>query len=241
MSQNACAAHGGTYQGDGTVCEPNLCPQPTGACCYADGSCHIMSQSACSAHGGTYRGDGTVCEPNPCAAFDCPAYSLFGQPANDCASWSNALTSAVTSSFNYLCADDYTGVWGIISWMRFWGLSLNCCWTEADPSYLVFDIRFYQDDGGMPGAAVATYTGVVPVVTQMCQWSGLYTFYQFDVWTLVPPFSGPIDGWVSVQSQQNALDSAFLWLDAGAGNALQNGSPIGFDLGFCLEGEYGPP
>src|SRR4030095_13241037 len=34
-----CAAAGGTYHGDGTVCTPNPCVAPTGACCLTDGSC----------------------------------------------------------------------------------------------------------------------------------------------------------------------------------------------------------
>ncbi len=55
----------GTYEGDGSSCEPNPCPQPIvlGACCAIDGGCLLVAQADCS---GTYQGDGTVCDPNPC-------------------------------------------------------------------------------------------------------------------------------------------------------------------------------
>lgn len=53
----------GSYQGVGTLCLPNPCPQPnTGACCAA-GSCFVTSAAGC---GGTYQGDNTSCSPNPC-------------------------------------------------------------------------------------------------------------------------------------------------------------------------------
>lgn len=39
---------------------------PTGACCFADGTCSVLLQADCLAAGGVYRGDGTTCSPNPC-------------------------------------------------------------------------------------------------------------------------------------------------------------------------------
>ena len=46
-----------------TVCNPNPCPQPTGACCYQDGSCQVTTQAACI---GEWMGMNTVCDPDPC-------------------------------------------------------------------------------------------------------------------------------------------------------------------------------
>jgi hypothetical protein len=57
-----CAAAGGAYHGDGTVCDPNPCPQP-GACCFEDGHCEVKTDADCWA---SYQGAGTVCDPNPC-------------------------------------------------------------------------------------------------------------------------------------------------------------------------------
>ncbi len=66
LTAEECGTSGGQYQGDGTVCEPNPCPQPTGACCAASGDCSVLTAEECGTSGGQYQGDGTVCEPNPC-------------------------------------------------------------------------------------------------------------------------------------------------------------------------------
>lgn len=67
----------GTYQGDGTTCSPNPCPQPilTGACCQSDGTCSVQTEADCDAALGTYQGNHTDCDPNPCPAPEttCPA------------------------------------------------------------------------------------------------------------------------------------------------------------------------
>ena len=47
---------GGSTQGSGTTCEPNLCPQPTGACCNADNTCSDNDPISCEDGGGTYVG-----------------------------------------------------------------------------------------------------------------------------------------------------------------------------------------
>ncbi len=68
-----CATAGGAYQGDGTVCDPNTCPQPVGACCFTDGTCRDLNQADCTAAGGAWEGMGTAC-----ASFQCP------QPVHAC-------------------------------------------------------------------------------------------------------------------------------------------------------------
>lgn len=61
-----CAAYGGVYQGDATVCDPNPClPVATGACCVG-AECTIQTQDECRTMGGSYLGDGSTCDPNPC-------------------------------------------------------------------------------------------------------------------------------------------------------------------------------
>ena len=44
----ACRAGDGNWQGPGVPCSFGLCPQPSGACCYPDGSC-IPSRVSMSA------------------------------------------------------------------------------------------------------------------------------------------------------------------------------------------------
>ena len=49
------------WQGVGTTCDPNPCPQP-GACCDG-GECSQTLEEDC---GGVFQGEGTTCDPNPC-------------------------------------------------------------------------------------------------------------------------------------------------------------------------------
>ncbi len=65
-----------TWQGAGTVCQPNLCPPPTGACCLPDGSCMVTTQAACS---GAWEGMDTGCVPNPCPQPTGACCSLAGR------------------------------------------------------------------------------------------------------------------------------------------------------------------
>lgn len=58
----------GVYQGDNTVCDPNPCAAPTGACCNCFGIPGFCidgtdASTCASAFHGTYAGDGSVC---PC-------------------------------------------------------------------------------------------------------------------------------------------------------------------------------
>ena len=52
--------------GLGTTCVSNPCPQPTGSCCHADGTCAVTTQAECT---GTWVLGGT-CDPNPCVCGD---------------------------------------------------------------------------------------------------------------------------------------------------------------------------
>ena len=46
----------GDALGSGTTCEPNLCPQPVGACCNADISCSEEARDVCEDAGGSFVG-----------------------------------------------------------------------------------------------------------------------------------------------------------------------------------------
>ncbi|MBC7772021.1 MAG: PQQ-dependent sugar dehydrogenase [Pyrinomonadaceae bacterium] len=68
ITEAACTAAGGTWQGLGRSCtEPDICtPAPiTGACCVGT-VCSIATQTDCTASKGTYQGDNTVCGKNTC-------------------------------------------------------------------------------------------------------------------------------------------------------------------------------
>ena len=78
-----CTAQGGTYQGNGSVCTPNPCPPPTGACCLPDATatCNEVDQTTCDGQGGTFSGALTVCTPNPCPVVLTPFVDSLPIPA----------------------------------------------------------------------------------------------------------------------------------------------------------------
>ncbi|MDP3938831.1 MAG: DNRLRE domain-containing protein, partial [Deltaproteobacteria bacterium] len=76
-------ACGGAYQGSGTVCSPNPCPQPTGACCFPDATatCNEITEASCTGGGGTFQGNTTTCAPNPCPVVLTPYLDALPIPA----------------------------------------------------------------------------------------------------------------------------------------------------------------
>lgn len=55
------------FRGLGTICTPNPCDQPTGACCVGQ-NCSLQTQAACVWLGGMWQGPMSTCSPtNPCA------------------------------------------------------------------------------------------------------------------------------------------------------------------------------
>lgn len=68
VTQSDCELQGGTYNGDGTLCTPELCaPPPTpGACCTLTGSCLELLQADCELQNGIFLGGGTICGPGTC-------------------------------------------------------------------------------------------------------------------------------------------------------------------------------
>jgi hypothetical protein len=65
QSSSDCEANGGLFQGANTVCDPNPCFQPEGACCI-ETECLLLPADLCAEAGGNFLGAGTNCDPNPC-------------------------------------------------------------------------------------------------------------------------------------------------------------------------------
>ena len=63
-----CAASGGEFQGEGSVCADVTCPIPDpGACCIDAATCvDNMTEADCVDFGGYYQGDGTLCADITC-------------------------------------------------------------------------------------------------------------------------------------------------------------------------------
>lgn len=91
-----CSVSGGSYQGNGTSCNPNACPLPTGACCAGDGTCSLAGQLQCSTSGGSYQGDASACSPDPCVQLG--ACCLPGEPGT-CSQLSESKCSAKHGAF----------------------------------------------------------------------------------------------------------------------------------------------
>jgi FtsP/CotA-like multicopper oxidase with cupredoxin domain len=73
----------GTYQGSGTTCSPNSCPQPVGACCAANAtaSCSTVTQGDCLAGGGVFQGTGSLCAMTSCPVVLTPFVDPLPIPA----------------------------------------------------------------------------------------------------------------------------------------------------------------
>jgi hypothetical protein len=79
VSSPACADLGGTFQGVGSSCSPNNCPQPLGACCASNNFCAALTQANCAGiPNTTWLGPLTVCTPNPCGAPQTGACCIGG-------------------------------------------------------------------------------------------------------------------------------------------------------------------
>jgi hypothetical protein len=216
------------------------CVWPEGACCVNQECVATNIEPQCDSMGGTFY-EGETCPEFECpgSLVECPPGTLFGQnPHDPGASWSFG-TSAVTTGFTYLIQENYEGVDSPICDIHWWGLSLLCCWTACDPAGVTFDITFYQDAGGVPGAVVCSYTGLLPTYVGTGQFYSGFEMLYYSV-ELLNPCCMLENGWVSIQSQMNANDCAFLWASSpqGNGDSLQNGGSTGYDRGVCLTGEY---
>lgn len=66
LYEEACLEAGGTYQVDGSTCDPNPCPPPPMACCFDDGHCEFLTAEICTELGGMPQGYGSNCDPNLC-------------------------------------------------------------------------------------------------------------------------------------------------------------------------------
>jgi len=73
LTESACIAAGGTFQGLDVVCGGKLvCPPPTGACCVLS-VCSIVTEAECTTMKGVYQGNATACSPSPCPPPKCRA------------------------------------------------------------------------------------------------------------------------------------------------------------------------
>ena len=183
--------------------------------------------------------------PSPTDAITCPAGSLISQPAVNFATAYNS-----DEGGNFASYQSFTGG-GMISGLRFWTISAfynGTAWgpcTGIDPR--PFNIGFYADNAGQPGAQIALYTNIQLTRTATGDmFAGTYPIYEY---TATFPDVFVAQGWFSVQSMiGTAVNCWNLTLNqpGGAGVCMQlNTSTNAWTtqtapLGFCLiEGSSG--
>jgi hypothetical protein len=153
----------------------------------------------------------------------------------------NGYTSDIV--FPYLVYDSYV-MPTPVSEIRFWGFNLwfNAGWYLCTEDPMPFNITFYQDNAGSPGAVVATFNPTLTRLETNIQLFG-WPIYQYD-FTLPTPVNLP-SGWVSIQGAGDPLCN-FLWaVSATGGSALQQYPDnsmvqLGYTMSLCMLGSCDP-
>ncbi|MCA9243059.1 MAG: hypothetical protein KDA32_03825 [Phycisphaerales bacterium] len=101
-----CGSNGGTYQGDGVLCQSVQCEPQDGACCFEMG-CINLSAADCNVAGGTPGPAGSTCATfvcNPMGACCLPDGSCIGPVSpQDCETASGAFRGNGTSCGDVVC------------------------------------------------------------------------------------------------------------------------------------------
>ncbi|MGB2986771.1 MAG: hypothetical protein WBE26_12930, partial [Phycisphaerae bacterium] len=167
----------------------------------------------------------------------CPPDSLFEQPVQT-SGWSAGVSE---QSLGWLRYESFSGVVEPICDIHWWGIDLawDGDWVECTENPMPFEIRFYQDAGGLPGAEVCSYTATVTGDFVMV--TGGRDLWEYDV--EFDDCCDLTDGWVSIQGGGDP-DCYFLWMSSDVGDAsncfddgiaIQCGPPDhGYDLSLCL-------
>lgn len=174
----------------------------------------------------------------------CSGNSLFGQkymppfPLD----W-KASTSDKGAAGSILVFDNFTNT-GSINRVSFWGINgynNNERWYVCYESPMDFQITFFVDNDGMPGAEVASYdVSCVGNQTGLLYW-GVFELYQY--FADLPEPVELSEGWIAIQGMNDIKGPCwFEWMSSAEGydgNSMQwDGSSLyntGLDRAFCLE------
>ncbi len=165
-----------------------------------------------------------------CSDLGDPGFLLGQDPHNPGDPDWNIMSSHQTTWGTFIMAEsvDQTADpdWFDIGSLTVWGLSgvviagLEAC----DPTGMTFDVVFYEETAGEPGAVICDLQAVVPVITNTGIQYSVFDLFQFDLPAACD--LGTVGRkWVTVQSQPHPLDCGFLWLSGtgGDGTSLQDG------------------
>jgi len=224
---------------------------PVGACCVDEVCVATNTEVECTALGGAWF-EGQDCATFVCPSVPtCPAGSLVSQlphPGDssalvgfpsDTGFTISGTPSPRKNAENYTVDED---IWGI----RWWGVRNVQGWAQCGEDPMTFEIKFYQDSAGFPGAEVFSETHTITA-----QWAGEGWWGTDTLWMWEATFNNPVtlrSGWVSIQGISDPQTCWFLWVTSPTGNGrnviYSSGSwandPYGIDLCLCLVGAMGP-
>jgi hypothetical protein len=182
-------------------------------------------------------------------AFEsCPPASVFSQAPTlpDDATWTG-YTSDENSVFTYLVYENFSGITQPITAVHFWGLKLSyaggwdVCTTENP---MVFNVKFYQDNAGSPGALVESAS-----INILGDNTGLNYGYG-SLYHYLAVLETPVSlsaGWISIQGTENGNpdNCIFVWMNSPIGDntglqAQPSMAPLYDNLSLCIEAGSGP-
>jgi hypothetical protein len=168
----------------------------------------------------SYKNGHGVVQKAPSAWEACPTTSFFSQPpVMPDGPW-EAFTS--DAFFPYLVYENFTGITQPIGTVHFWGLNLlfDDGWFDCsgeDP--MTFEIKFYPDNAGLPGAVLYTETLTILRDATGLIYAG-YPLYHYKA-VLTTPVNLAA-GWISIQgvSVGSPTNCDFLWMNSQVGDNL---------------------
>ena len=230
-----CIDAGGDWLGADSSCDD--CPV-FGACCFDQGECAIINGDDCIDEGYTFLGAGTACDECPDVPT-CGDGTLFGLDPDGPSDFV-AGTSEAESPFTRF--QDFAGVTGPIESLTWWGVDLlpvpPNAWEECEEIDPTFEIRFYVDAGGVPGALVCSATVLATRTEVGLNYLGTPLL---EYTAVLPEPCVMTSGWVSIVGLGDPT-CWFLWMSAGLGGSYCDGCADAFPaeaLAICLEGAPG--
>ncbi|MCA9256431.1 MAG: hypothetical protein KDA33_12375 [Phycisphaerales bacterium] len=240
-----CQGPNETYVPNG-VCQfvQATCGAPEGGCCMGYSLCVELTQAECVDEGWNWIGAGTACAECP-PPPTCPSNTLFAQPLADYIDRTPAYTSE--NSRGAVVYDDFEGVNGVITHVRFYGFDLQpispTAFIECEESLPDFEIKFYEDQGGGPGPIVSSqFIPALRTPTGIVYYESEVNEYEVE---LIEPVA-MTRGWISIVGYGDPT-CYFLWSYSSAtgGGSVREITdyPRPFrhdaDFAFCLLGSPG--
>ena len=211
-------------------------PTATAACCDAGQCLGDMTNADCGAAGGTWV-EGESCATYACPEPACPGGQVSQNVHGVDDGWSAGTSTMDTGVADYMRAESVN--LASMSDVSVWGLQLyfSGSWAACSNDY-GFNVRAYDDAGGMPGAVSSEALDVAAVksATGML-YAGLYEGFRFDM-----DFAATNVDWIGLQSASDGLNCWFLWMSSGIGDGSSALSTDGgawdmsyaFDLALCI-------